>query len=1064
MSNPNDEELEEIEDEEIEEGEEEEQEEEEQPLPEPPAAQTSQPPPLAPPGPINNLTPTNAKRQFDKKVNMIKFLKAYAESPAETFDKIAKEVNIAKETARKYIGAYVSIVMKALETKTYPDTVLVHFWDERIPPEARLTLQEVDQLRHMVMRYNGTNINAFIEQMAQQKKKVVKEVEYEDDSLVTGVANPEDVIIDELVVNTAQPVEGQFKEYNQMRQQARNTNYTIRTINRDSPIQEVIRFGIANCGQPDDSKIRKIVSLFMSDPNYYLSDESVFVNLLEANSINPKTVTAFMNWFKHVAPIHPNERRGFLLNTSPTFNPQPGVQQKNADFDNFDINDYDEMAKALYAQNVYMYGLPPSHPINRQAYADYIADRKAEREAKNADRQFNMALKQKVLEMQSNKLLNGGQPGGAPQAGTPQAVAFDDKTLIDRGIVVPQISYDMYGNRTVQLIPTGRTPNDVFTWGGNGGTQPQKDVMTESVNVLSKMVETMKSLGIIGQPQQAPPSNPLMDKFLDAAMNKLLGAANESPDKILDRELSLFDKLQKVFPGMGPTGGVARPKTDAEIQAEITLKHMEQDERLAKEAKELQREELQWKRDMMKKQEEESKSGIDMIMSSLWKGFEMLTQSPLVQNLIMGNMGGGIGNMLGGMMNGAGGGMGGLGGQDEPIIPPQPGTAQPDPFSTGFETVDSASMVPPVGDIPQEFLPNQPPNFEYIPAQPPVQPTNHGPINYGVQPPQPTYGAPPPPPQPYDNQPDFQGYNYGNVAVPEPQNYSPQPQPPSEDEFLDSLTPDELAQLTPGQLDEIYNRIESKASRMERLANLIKSTKVKKQFGGAIPKVKKKVIIEEEQPTPEDLLKVPYTMNPNYDGGNERNLSDIKIDDEDTFIEGSQTGLNIPEPITSTQPTDFTNIDLDYLNYNNDIQFIDNMGNDNQQFNQQNDANQPEYIAKIEAQQKEERLRIENEKRKAQGLPPLTQLPIDEETNKPTSEDALKSSDNISENTDKYNENPGLDESKSHSSDEFVKEHKSGKGKAANEKKQYDAEDATKEKREKGTYSDTVKDSNPKVK
>jgi hypothetical protein len=135
---------------------------------------------------------------------------------------------------------------------------------------------------------------------------------------------------------------------------------------------------------------------------------------------------------------------------------------------------------------------------------------------------------------------------------------------------------------------------------------------------------------------------------------------------------------------------------------------------------------------------------------------------------------------------------------------------------------------------------------------------------------------------------------------------------------------------------------------------------------------------------------------------------------------------------------DFGNMNFDSFN-NEIIEITDNMGNDNQQFNQQNEANQADYIARQEQIEKEAQLAKEAARLKALGInvdqPQNTTVPHG---------DAGKAADSPL-NYDQLNNDTALNETKTGPSKQFLED-------AEDAKKEQDKLAKQGQKTEKRTY------------
>lgn len=194
--------------------------------------------------PQHNLAPVNAKRKLNSKANQVRFLITFANDNKKTLEEIAKEVGVTRNTGAEYLRHYVSIIINSIERGAYPKAAL-YYYNNELPPAQRLNAGHVEDLRPVVLKYHNDTVESLMHKMGYIKEEeVITEVVEE--------ADPEEEILDDYS-------SGQFKEYNEVKQKTHNP--VLRVLNANSPIQDVIRFGIINCGQPDDSKIRKILAI-----------------------------------------------------------------------------------------------------------------------------------------------------------------------------------------------------------------------------------------------------------------------------------------------------------------------------------------------------------------------------------------------------------------------------------------------------------------------------------------------------------------------------------------------------------------------------------------------------------------------------------------------------------------------------------------------------------------------------------------------------------------------------------------------------------------------------------
>ena len=936
----------------------------------------------------NNFAPINDKRAINKKANAIKFFKTFIRNKNRTMDEVTREVNITRTAGKQYLAEYVQHVMNAVDSGQFPTRVVMAYNDQSMPKHQRLTAQDVQDMKPIILKYHAINIDSLVGDA--DKKGVYRPPQARADPIIRefvddlgGGAMPQQArqpLYEDEEEGDEEDEEppGPYKRFNDFKQSRPQSS--ARKLTQDSSIGDVLEFGIINSGQTDMAKIKRIKTMFLSNPPFYLSDESRFTDLLEANEIKPKVLATFMDWLKYIAPIKPNERIGFLATASPQQGanyqqqqvPQHGGQRgamMNQPFKKFDINEYDDYAQFLYTEGVYQYGLPPEHPINKQGYQRYMDDKKYEEDQKKTMRQIDMMVKQNILRMGPG----GGTVGmnGQGQQGGP-ATAFDERYLIERGVLVPEITYTEDGKKITRLIPTGRPMNGGYG-GYMGGENPEKDDFTDSISKFSRFLEAVRPMM---QPQGAgttPTTNPIVDRLMEAAVNKLFNKAEETPSQVLEHQMGLFEKFKSLYP---QTEGQPLNETQARLQIELAKLNTDKDFHLQEVAFKQRQLEMEEKRHEDAKSE--SKDGLTWIMDALGRGFTAF--QPILTSLLMGQGGGGLSGMLGGALGGGGQQppMGGMG------MPPDMGMmGGQSPFTMPQGEPEVMDNIPPPTQVPQDFMPQQPQydpyqQQQYQQQQQPQYQQQQQP-QYSNASPQMEYPQPPPdflpetPPEPF--------------AVPQPTK--------SENDFLNSLTPEDLATLSVDELAEVERRISTKQNKLERVLNSIKSTKVRKQFG------------YRQQPEPPDYsaLDVPKDIPSDYDG-----MPDYQPQ-ETNPVTGGEMDENVPseaerdfdvgvtaEPmeaeIAPLTPEEMLNTSFE--SFNNGVYEINDMGNDNQQFNQQNDANQKEFIDKMAALDKAEKLRIENEKRKAAGLAPLTEL----EGDKNVSEDAKKAADNQVHNKD----------------------------------------------------------------
>lgn len=730
----------------------------------------------------NNFAEVNTKRNVNKKSNAIRFFTTFTENKDKSYEEIAKKVGITKEVARKYLNELVGVVISCINNDTYPVEVLRYYNDLSIPPQQRLNAGHMQELKSILLKYNDVNIDSLLSEKEDDDTDDIPEhvtKSFEND-LVLDVVNEE--------VEDDDNIRTPFKKFNEFRESQKNIN--PRTLNENSPIADVIEFGINNSGQPDVSKIKRIKTLFLSSPNFYLADEARFVELLESNEIKPKSLSTFMNWFKNIAPIKPSERVGFL-------NLQK-VQSQNQGqrFNNFNITDYDDFAQFLYHEGVYTYGLPPSHHINQQAYKRYQEDKRLEEEERKMTRQFNMGMKKQMLEMSLGRgMMQQGQGQGGQQQG---GIAFDERFLIERGIVTPEISYDENGRKSVRLIPTGKSLYD-----GVSQQQPPRDNFTESLNTFARVVDAVRPMMMTNQGTGT--QSPMLDKILTVMLERVLNKAEENPTKSLHDQMTVFNQMKSLFP---QPENKSLSAEDIRLQIELAKVHNDKEFSL----KEIEIKEKMHEMEMkkMEEQKHDSKDNITMIMDWVSNAFKFI--EPLIGKLLLGQFGGGLSSMI----PGAGGGMG----MEGMFGGMMGGGEQPQ------QTSMNDFMIPPQQPQQQTYqdFPQQP-DFSYQP-----QPQEY-------QQPQPQQFIPP--------QQEYQ---------PQPQQFvPPPPPPPDENEFLSNLSEEDLDTLSVNELNDIENRFETKAGKMERVLNLIKSTKAKKQFG--YPQTKKYTALD-----------IPAEMDKSYDG------------------------------------------------------------------------------------------------------------------------------------------------------------------------------------------------------
>lgn len=908
----------------------------------------------------NNLFAVNQKRNIDKKANSIRFFLHFALNKHKPYGDVAKEVGVNKAAASKYIDEYASVVINSIEAGTFPDGVLTYYNDVSMPKGQRLTARHVQELKSILLRYKKINVDS----MLGEGQEIVEEEEEEQETTEDSIMM--DDIFKPIEKTTPQP-KGQFKKYNEFMEQKNTVNTNPRVINESSPIQDVIEFGLINAGANDAAKIRRIKTLFMSSPNFYLADEGRFKDLLLSNLINEKTLNTFLDWFKYVSPIRGTERVGFLNLTKSSIGgnnqQQQQQQQQGKSFNNFNIDDYDEFAQFLYHEGVFRYGYPPNHPVNQENYKEYQEKKKIEKEEQQTMRQFNLMTKKMLMDMQAKAM---GLGGTSQQVSSP-GIAFDERLLFERGIVAPEITYTEDGKRIVKWIPTGKSPYDAQQM----QQQQPTNSLNDSVNMFSRLVEALRPI-FLQNTAPAGQQNPLMDKMLTILLEKSLNKVEETPSKVLENQMNLFSQFKQFFPQQDNI------KVDpATMQLQLELAKIQQDGKMAE--REIEIKEKMWslEQQRLEEQKHESKDNITMIMEYVQKGIGFL--GPVLQSLLMGQMGGGLSNMMGNIMGGGNnGGMADMMQQQQqsPFIPQD----------SGMMVEEPSGGIPP--NIPPEFLPQEEPSpvyqEQFIPQ--PLQ--------------QPVY---------QQEQQQF---------IPQPPQ---QPTVQEENNFLDSVTPDDLSSLDLNQLHDIENRIDSKIRKLEKVYNNIKSTKAKKEFG--FTNVDKYSVLD-----------VPSTIPPDYDGLKEQEPT-TQPHIEFPKIEQQTEFPTLEDVVQEEQNQDPFDIQAINDNYNNDIYQILDMGNDNQQFNQQNNVNQKDYI--------DEQARKEEDRVKAQRLAHLQSIGCsnanihnlhlyDDNGNLVKTVDTSTSTDSINDsasptNRDTFNQNPDLNDSKTGPSEEFQKQHQNKK-------------------------------------
>lgn len=749
----------------------------------------------------NNLAGINAKRNVNKKANSIRFFILFSQNPDKSYSEIAKSIGVSKELARKYLNELVGVVISCIDNDTYPIGVLRYYNDASIPPQQRLTAGHLQELKPVLIRYNDTNIDSLLTQKKEPEAVTITD----EQMLINNAVNAEIQQEEEETSNIRTP----FKKFNEFKERQDQLNTNPRVINENSPIADVIEFGINNAGVPDRAKIKRIKTLFMSSPNFYLMDEAKFVELLESNGIKDKSLSTFMNWFKNVAPIKPSERVGFL-----NFQKQQ-LQQQNGNnnggrFNNFNISDYDDLAQFLYHEGVYSYGYPPNHPMNVQAYRRYQEDKRLEEEERKMTRQFNMAMKKQMMEMSMGGGMNRMMGQSNPN------IAFDERYLVERGIVTPEISYDENGNKTVRLVPTGRTLYD---------TQPQQktDSFTESLNTFARVVDAVRPMMMSSQQGQGTTQNPILDKVLTVMLERLMSKVEEDPSKVVHNQLSLLNEVKSFFPQPEQ-----KSLTNDDIKLQIELAKINNDKVFSLKEIELKEKHHELELQRIAESKDDSKNNIEMIMGWLEKGFKVF--EPILGKILLGQFGGGLSNMISGGLDTSGG------------LFPQ----QQEPVNTNA----FYSQQQPQQSTMNDFIPQPQPQYEY-PQQP----------DFSNQ-----YVPQQQPQQQYNPQ------QYIPQQVVEQQTattYMEQPSQPSqqveqeeeeEDNFINTVSAADLETLTVSELDDIVNRFETKASKFERVLNLAKSTKARKQFG-----------YSQSSNNNYSVLDIPSNIDKNYDG----------IDDDD---------------------------------------------------------------------------------------------------------------------------------------------------------------------------------------
>lgn len=783
----------------------------------------------------DNLNEINRRRKLEKKINAIRFLTYFALNPDSSYKQIAADLRIKPETARTYLKDYANVVVNSINNKTYPQSVVSYYNEYSIPKDQRLNVGHVQDLKPVILRYNKVNIDS-----------AIKELEVEDP--YTKIAN--EIVGEGETEGTEEEEPGPYKQYNEYKRERQVVN-TVTTINENSPISDVIEFGLQNSGQIDMGKIRRIKTMFSSSPIFYLNDEAKFTELFESNGIKEKELATFMNWFKNIAPIKPAERVGFLSFKNINM-PTAGQQQKQ--FSKFNINEYDDYAQYLYNEGVYKYGLTPDNPINVESYNNWLEKKKQKEEEDKLQRQMSLLTKKMMFDMQARALGGNGMLMNGNQQ---QGIAFDERQLVERGVLLPEITYNENGQRITKLIPTGRPFNPMYE------QQPQqRDTFTESINTFSRFIEAVKPML---QPNGGNQSqNPLMDKVMTLVFERLINKVEENPVKTVETQLSILNQMKTMFPQQEPRGldkdAAAFELEKFKIQNDVLLANREID---------IKEKHWQIEQQRMENEKHESKGNIEYMMDIIGKGFEWF--KPILGQIVMGQIGGGL-NSMG--------------------MPPMMGNPVP----------DMIQQQPPSPFIPQEdnsmndFTP--PPEFMPSPPQPQPQPQQFTPQEQYIPPQQ---FNPQPQPQQFIPQPEPQFYQYDNAVIPQ------------QDNIIDTISPDELDSLTIEQINDLESRLKNKMSKYEKyekMNNMLKNVKAKKRFGynyhvldvpKDIPSDYDGVEEEEEEPvkkvtkktTTTTVIPTEFVFNDDFDNFNNEIIEIEDMTDQQQF--NQQNAVNQKE-------------------------------------------------------------------------------------------------------------------------------------------------------------------------
>lgn len=597
----------------------------------------------------DELEELDEERKLANRLENLSFLKEYAKATYRQANEVCDKLAISPKSGKQYINEYIQVVKDSISNKTYPDSVLIHY-NKGIEDENKyLRFHEVDKLRDVVKKYSRYDVAA----------QLMKDKTLNSNSDDTFISNKRVALTtqqrnnnnDLSLLRQATEFHNNNNNLSSLNggggssQGGRNSNYADQGLDIDElhdgiTALQLIRFGLTNTfGQAAKMKISKMIG---NNPNPYLVDEQKMKNLLLMAGATESRSEYFIDWLKTNAP-HVSHPVGFLsYGNTGSGNPMMGgngmgYSQPGYNGGGHSSNELDEMTQYYYHIGVYEKGLPPNHPINREALKNYREQKREDEQMKSIDKKLNMGIRMKVLDSFSS-MGQGGNGNGGNSLFSPEMLLLSGMAKYER------TGTDDNGKPIWSIVPNiGGGGNSMFSNGQGGGQGNGSSSTDQLTSMMMMMKEMMSFMQTVNKP------DPTQQSFLQTIMQGIATKMFAPPTNQVEdlaKSMEILNRLKgPEIPVAAAQGAITDPNVIVETE------RMRTDKEFGMRILDLKEKELDLKRNRLEHGDREANQNLDKLI----EGFSNVVPTLLEfgKNIFLGNRNGqpGGGGVMPGMMS-----------------------------------------------------------------------------------------------------------------------------------------------------------------------------------------------------------------------------------------------------------------------------------------------------------------------------------------------------------------------------------------------------------------------------